>query len=53
MANDLEFIFEKASMVDENGKYIVNKELDAEKFGQTSVASIEAFVKMVNGEEIT
>ncbi|MFN3093907.1 hypothetical protein [Bacillus pumilus] len=51
IASDMQFIFEKAS-VQKNGKYVLNESLVANKFGQENVASIAAFVKLVNGEEL-
>lgn len=47
----MQFIFETAS-VQENGKYVLNESLVADKFGQENVPSIVAFVKLVNGEEL-
>ncbi|MED1741565.1 hypothetical protein VSK91_12315 [Bacillus swezeyi] len=52
LAEDLEFIFGKASS-EVDGKFVVNKDIVAEKFGQSAVATVEAFVKLVNGEELT
>lgn len=52
LAEDFEFIFDEAS-TEVDGKYVVDKEKIAEKFGQSAVASVEAFVKLVNGEELT
>ncbi|MGD6969373.1 hypothetical protein ACQCVP_23600 [Rossellomorea vietnamensis] len=52
LASDMEFIFEEAASL-EDGKYVLNEGLIAEKFGQENVASITAFVKMVNGEELS
>ncbi|WP_201771472.1 hypothetical protein [Bacillus pumilus] len=51
IASDMQFIFETAS-VQENGKYVLNESLVADKFGQENLASIVAFVKLVNGEEL-
>ncbi|MEK4792394.1 hypothetical protein [Bacillus sp. FSL K6-2971] len=51
IASDMQFIFELAS-VQENGKYVLNESLVADKFGQENVASIVAFVKLINGEEL-
>ncbi|TWM32289.1 hypothetical protein CHCC14819_0485 [Bacillus licheniformis] len=52
LADDLEFIFDQAAE-EVDGKFVVNKDMVAEKFGHSSVATVEAFVKMVNGEELT
>jgi hypothetical protein len=52
LASDIEFIFEKAASL-KDGKYILNKQLIAGKFGQENVASIVAFIKLVNGEELS
>ncbi|MCY8008237.1 hypothetical protein MOJ76_07950 [Bacillus haynesii] len=52
ITEDLAFIFGEASSV-VDGKFVINKDMVAEKFGQSSVATVEAFVKLVNGEELT
>ncbi|MFG3446267.1 hypothetical protein ACGFZ1_16650 [Bacillus velezensis] len=52
LAQDMQFIFDEASLL-KDGKYIVNEQLVSEKFGPENVASIVAFVKMVNGEKLT
>ncbi|MEC1270491.1 hypothetical protein P9C27_18685 [Bacillus vallismortis] len=52
LAQEMQFIFDDASTL-ENGKYVVNEQLVSEKFGPENVAPIVAFVKMVNGEELT
>ncbi|OMI28645.1 hypothetical protein BTA31_08785 [Bacillus haynesii] len=52
IAEDLAFIFGEASSV-VDGKFVINKDMVAEKFGQSSVATVEAFAKLVNGEELT
>jgi hypothetical protein len=49
---DLKFIFEEAS-VKKNGKYVLNEEKIAQKFGLESVSTILAFVKLANGEQLT
>lgn len=53
LAKDLEFIFKTASHKDENGKFVLNEKLIADKFGEENVPSLKAFVKMINGEELT
>ncbi|MBT2626068.1 hypothetical protein J7I81_11940 [Bacillus sp. ISL-32] len=52
LAQDMQFIFDEASIL-KDGKYILNEQLVSKKFGPENVASIVAFVKMVNGEQLT
>ncbi len=51
-AEDLEFLFEEGTTF-ENGKYTMNEQLVAKKFGTQNMASIALFIKIVNDEEIT
>ncbi|MCY7483768.1 hypothetical protein [Paenibacillus alvei] len=52
VASDLKFIFEEAS-VKKDGKYVLNEGKIAQKFGFDNVATISAFVKLANGEQLT
>lgn len=52
LSEDMEFIFEEASKK-ENGEIIIDEEKIAQKFGQESVDSISAFIKMGYGEELS
>ncbi|WP_430112494.1 hypothetical protein [Paenibacillus sp. B1-33] len=52
VASDLKFIFEEAS-VKKDGKYVLNEGEIAQKFGSDNVATISAFVKLANGEQLT
>ncbi|EJW19382.1 hypothetical protein M5X00_05465 [Paenibacillus alvei] len=52
IASDLKFIFEEAS-VKKDGKYVLNEGEIAQKFGSDNVATISAFVKLANGEQLT
>ncbi|MCM3341124.1 hypothetical protein M3650_21440 [Paenibacillus sp. MER TA 81-3] len=52
VASDLKFIFEQASVV-KNGKYVFNEQKAAQKFGLENVATISAFVKLANGDQLT
>ncbi|MEC3884567.1 hypothetical protein VKA52_12605 [Halobacillus sp. HZG1] len=52
MAGDLEFIFNEATTL-EDGKYILDKQKAADKFGAENVPSLEVFIKITNGEEVT
>ncbi|MGG0815423.1 hypothetical protein ABE142_22555 [Paenibacillus alvei] len=52
VASDLKFIFEEAS-VKKDGKYVLNEGKIAQKFGSDNVATISAFVKLANGEQLT
>lgn len=52
LASDLEYIFDVAAKK-ENGKYILNEEMIIEKFGKSSLPSIQAFIKMANDETLT
>jgi len=52
IAQDLEYVFEEASeKID--GKFVLNEQKIIQKFGQQSLSSIAALVKMANGEELT
>lgn len=52
LAADLEFLFTDATDL-KDGKYVINEEVIIDKFGVDSLAPISAFIKMVNGEELT
>ncbi|UHA74967.1 hypothetical protein [Paenibacillus sp. 481] len=52
LASDFKFIFEEAS-TKKNGKYVLDEKKVAQKFGQENVASIAAFIKLANGEQLT
>lgn len=52
IAADMEFIFEEASSK-KNGKIIIDEEKIAQKFGEESVPTISAFIKLGHGEELT
>jgi cell division protein FtsB len=52
LADDMQYLFEEATNL-QDGTYIMDEHLIAEKFGEENVASIAAFVKLVNGEELS
>lgn len=52
LAGDLEVLFTEYAYLD-GDRYVLDTELAAAYFGQENIAALSAFIKLVNGEQLT